>query len=499
MVLPQTTSWSVDLYIGTSDTNLGGERFTGGRRRSGLNAVQKFEVVSFINHGTMIRAKVESPDLQLNAIFDDEYLMNARKLDQPTLVRYRVKWAEGDESIAKWQTAILTDIHTNGKAARGASFEFIAIDPITFFVTQGSASGRVYKGRVGTTEVNGRKIKGVIEQVLDDYVPDKITLSVPQGRQDIDGNRRVFNIKKFVSATTDAPHRYHMMRQDPKTFIMSMLDWSADFLADTNSESTSWIINYGEDVDERGQVTLSINIEESYAPWLRSRPFKDQTKTIILRYGGTNDQKLRDIIKWEFLASPFVSVINTRLATSGISAISGQYLDITNANESDEVFVDDTNTGNKSNPRIDISRGFAKPEIINRGSTIGGLGTTYIPSVPEFSAGELGRKYGQYITGRSRQTYFNMINLVSRLKITSRGVPDLFDPTELGKSFVNVQFQRPQVSAEDVNLRTLFDGNWLLYGWNHRLTRLNGNWETDLYVSRFDYDANAIPGPLGNA
>jgi hypothetical protein len=312
-------------------------------------------------------------------------------------------------------------------------------------------------------------------QVLEHYIPD--TIKVP-----IVGNKPVgkaIRVERIVSPTTDEVANYWMMRQDPKTFIQSLLDWSCSF----TENHTSWMVSNGETDD-----AISINVEEICTHDLHDpQGVGSSTGPLTFQYGPVQSgPSITNILKWDMLHDSFIVTLNSNLVTSGISAMSGEYFDRRVDPQRRTVYVNDDNTQNKVNPTFGKDRGYDKP----RGDLQ--RGWTNITSIPEFHAGEIGYPYSKYIDGRARQTFMDMLNMVMRIKVTVVGEPRLFDSTDLGKSKIGLKW----LSAEHgvgKNGPRFMDGNWLLYGWHHRL-RTSSTWETDVYLARLDYNAKALPG-----
>ena len=445
-----TNNWDVDLYIGHSEVNYGQ-----------IKAVKSARWSSFINGGFVAWFKVESPGMNLFDIFmDDQYLFGARQLDKPCMVRFRVGHRDGLHT--PYRTAIISNIVVDGKDAASGTFEFVALDPISWYLNRGDASGRAYRGRIGTvTSKDNVKSKGVIEQSIDSFVPEYI--------DDIWGDQTL--IKRNIGATVEYPSVYYMLGQSPKAFISSLLEWSSPF----TPHQTSWIVASGED-----DYGLSLSINESYTPISVLNKKLDQFKYY---YGP--DGRL-DILSWKLLNDPMISVMSTRLTTSGISAVSGEYIDCYINRKSS--LVEDSNTEYKINPYIKPEIGFKK--AVN-GKSVENLGKTYISSLPEFNGMDVQMSYNNYISGRARQMYFDLLTAANQLVITVNGDENLYDSTDLGRSFVQVLFTK--LPTGDGNNKTILNGNWLLQGWDHKF-KIGAQWTTDIYLSRLEYDATAIPG-----
>jgi len=421
--------------------------------------VSTFEWKSMVNGGYVVRCCVQDPFFQtLDQIIEEQgsdYLITGRQYDKPALMVFQLEWQGGVKS--KQRVALISDIRAVGKEAFKGVFEFIAMDPISYYVNSGKASGKAYRGKLGGDS-------GVISQVLKEYVPSTI------------GS---YNVKFDIGETDDQPNIYWMMRQDPRTFIASLIDWSSAF----TKHKTSWVVANGQE-----DTTLGIEIKESYTPDLKyPANIEGDDGPYILAYGGIDSAPVASVKKWELLTNNFLSAVELKLLTSGMSAISGEYWDKVTDKDESVIFVKDENTQNKVNPSLKGDQSFAKPKKDDRGFT-------HIPSIPEiYSAGEIGAKYSKYIDGRARQKYLEMINMVMRMRVTARGQPRLFDSTELGRTKVKLSWLKPPEDQAGVKPRFI-DGDWLLYGWHHRLTEARG-WETDVYLSRLDYNAASIPGP----
>lgn len=378
----------------------------------------KLEWTSFVNGGYIIRAKVTDPWFnKLKKLATEGYLKEGRSKAAP--VKVRIKWVNGKGTETR--TAIMTDLEAHGVNESG-QIEFIAIDPPSFYLNAGTADGRVYKG----------KVSNVIKKVIQDFAPD-ITPDVTETR-DNDSNQ------------------WWMMRQDPHTFIRSLLDWSSS----VTPKKTNWIVASVDDkiiIKEEAQL---------------------QTKDYGIYYINRNNQA-HDALDFEVLCNNLISPLQTKLITSGISAISGQFLDKITDSAQQKVFVTDKNTGNKVNTKSNAgTQSFVKP---------GTEWATSIKAIPEHSAGDVGLAYEDYIDGRARNMYINMLNLVMRIRLRVGGEPMLFDSSTLGVSTANL-------SWHDIDGNPYFlSGRWLIYGFHHIVTQQK--WNTDLYLARLDGDADA--------
>lgn len=380
--------------------------------------MSRFEWASFVNGGYIVRGRIRDPYFNiLKDLATKGYLKEGR--EKETKVKFRLKWSAGDQTEER--IAFMTTLNATGSNESG-EIEFIAVDPPSFFLNEGTADGKAYKGSVSE----------VIQQVVSEYAAS-ITLEITK----TDDNKE--NI-------------WYMMRQDPKTFIRSLLDWSAG----VTPKKTHWIVA---SVDEKLIIKEQADLES-----------KDYGVYHVNRNGTTG----KDAISYELLADNFISPLQTKLITAGISAISGEYLDKISDSGENKVFVKDENTQNKVNVDITQAQGFKKPSK---------KWATSIMAIPEHNAGEIGVTYSKYIDGRARGMFLNMLNLVMRLKMRVTGEHMFDDSSKLGVA-------KCTLSWKDIDEEPYFmGGKWLIYGFHHIMTV--SNWTTDLYLARLDYDASA--------
>lgn len=379
----------------------------------------KLEWSSFINGGYIVRAKISDPYFAIvKDLATKGYLRDGRQKE--TEVKFQIGWVDGDK-MPEMRTAFITDLDLKGVTQR-AELDFIAMDPPSFYLNAGTADGKVYEGR----------ISDAMEKCIKEYAP---------------------NIKAEITKTVDNEKGlWYMMRQDPQTFIRTLMDWGSG----VTPQKTHFIV---------ASVDKKIIIKEQAE--LRPSDFG-------IYYINRNHGAAEDAVEFELLADNLVSPLQTKLVTSGISAISGEYLDKVTDSGEQKVVVKDENTAAKVSTNIQPKQGFKKP---NRNWA------TSIMAIPEHNAGDVGVPYSKYIDGRARGLFLNMLNLVMRARIRVTGDWRLHDPSELGVSTATLQWI-------DITDEPYFmSGRWLVYGFHHIVT--HGNWFTDLYLARLDYDANA--------
>lgn len=401
--------------------------------------LRRAQYKAMLNGGFIMRLELYDPNSSmLTELIKNDYLGTAR--NSRLEMTYAFKWnkdGKPPEQATKKETAYVIGVRAWGKAPDTNYLEFIAIDPPSWYLNMGDAAGCAYKGR----------ISDVVTQVVKKYAPE---IGDPD-----------------ISDTVDNDQNYWWMhRQDPKTFLNSLIDFSSSF----TSSKTSWIVVPR---DDDGKISLV---------------FKEQAKIDSIQRGyyrhTTSDASLDTLIDWHITIDSSLSLSNTMIITNGLSAISGQYLDKRSDTGQKAVYVKDKTTDQKYIAKVDKDRSFAGPkEDPPPGSKTAGW--TSVGSIPElYSAGDVGKPYSEYIDGRARDLYLKMTNMIFRAKFQVIGHGEWLGCGGLGTDTIFVRWEQ---SNDDSAQPYFLDGNWLVYGYEHNLTVKD--WKTDIYCARFDYDA----------
>jgi hypothetical protein len=394
---------------------------------------QTFEFRGMVNGGYIIRAKLFDAHYNLlNQLVEEGYF----KLTRTTPVKVTFQILQGPsgqfpDTATRSQTAILMSLVVTGGPADVGNLEFVAIDPPSWYLNIGDANGGCYKGRVDQ----------VIQQVVSEYAP---SISLEVGR------------------TIDSEYnRWWMMRQDPKTFLASLIDWSSSI----TQKKTQWMVQM-----DGSKLTIK---EQGSLP-SKQRAF--------YRYFAQKDlDTIQDV---SLKSDNALSIVQAALVTSGSAAVSGYYLDKITDNSMDKVFAKDSNTQNKQIAKVNGDQSFTKPEeVVDKAA-----GWSAINAVPEiYSAGDLGLAYDEYLDGRARSIWLNMTNALLRVKFRVLGHGEWSSTHGLGVDTVFIKWTAGRrAGGKDFWWTT---GNWLVYGFHHVVSRRE--WFTDLYCSRFDHDASA--------
>lgn len=394
-----------------------------------------FEFRGMVNGGYIVRAKlVDSNYNLLNALIEEGYFKETRK--KPVYVTFQIK--SGDtgtypETATRVQKAVLLSLNSKAGPSDAGLVELVAIDPPSWFLNMGDTSGKVYQGRVDQ----------VIQKVVNDYAP---------------------KINVEVGRTTDSEFtKWWMMRQDPKTFLSSLIDWSSSI----TQKKTQWLV-----VSDGDELT----IKEQGALPSKQRAFY---RYFDVSAGST-------ITSIAIVADNALSTVQSKLITAGSSAISGQYLDMITDQSERKVFIKDAKTSNKQIARTTDDQSFSKPPDAGP-EQVGWSQVTAIPEV--YSAGDLGLNYDDYIDGRPRAMWLNMTNALLRIKLTVTGHGEWSSGDGLGVDTIFIKWTSAQKSKGVSNDFWWVTGNWLVYGFEHIVNR--GGWATDLYCSRFDHNSDA--------
>lgn len=421
-----TDAASVDIYFDIG----GGEVVDVG------SICDKFRFKAMMNGGYMIMGRLKDANFNImrRLLIESQYFELARS--SIFRCKFRLKWVKGNNQTVI-QTAYVISLHATGGNADSADLEFVAIDPPSWYLNTGKASGKAYRG----------KVSDILAAVIAEYAP---TISLD------------------ISETVDSTHNtFWMMGMDPKTFISSIVDWSCSL----TRNKTQWIIAMDD-------TNMQIKAQDEIP-----------SENVAFYTGANAGQSPPNIRQWEILADNALSVVNTKMLTQGISATSGQYLDkVTDIDES-KVFAKDSTTTGKYKARTTARKSFTKPPDAGPPRA----GWTTIPAIPEvYSAGEIGKLYSEYIDGRPRAMWLNMLNMIMRCRLRVIGHGVFYSGVGLGTNTITVQWF-------DADRKPFFlSGNWIVYGFDHIYQ--TSNWTTDVYCARIDHDATAtaVPPIIGN-
>lgn len=354
----------------------------------------------------------------------------------------------------KPQTAIIFDVVVKGRGTSKSRVEIVAVDPPSWFLNTGDASGEAFTGNVS----------GVMEQVIDRY--SKVQSSIFPG-----------GMRHEITKTKDAKsNKWYMMRQDPKTFIASLMEWSSPL----TPQQTHWLVSMDGNPLNGGP---HIAIKEQADHVSRQRGY------YTFREKGPT--QISTILSWNLLANNALTVAQAKIVSQGVSMLTGEYFDRTTDKAENEVYVTDQNTTNKRIANVEDWQSTSKPNAGVSARVAPGIGMTSVPSIPDvYSAGDLGLEYREYVGGRARGLYLGMLNNLLKMKITVQGHGEWSDTFGLGIDTVFLNWTKEPADGEPFYFAA---GNWLIFGFEHIATRQG--WFTDLWVARWDYNAEAVSVP----
>ena len=393
----------------------------------------KFEYKAMLNHGEVSYVVLDDIEhSQFNAILSDNadsYFGDSKSKTVDTM--FQLTWNRNTDDKTKRRSHKIIKMIAYEDNHIPQRVGFISIDIPSYYLNAGDAAGCCYKGN----------IKSVIEQVVHKYGVDV----------DIE----------FIGDTSDSKeNRWWQYRQDPKTFIISLLNWSSSL----SDKQTKWLIYPDNNkLIIREQASLKFKHKATYV-WTDNR--------------GSSGY-YNNILKWEMLNNNYTQLAGYNIVTSGISAITGKYYS--------SASVGDQETSKKYKAKVNRTNAYTKP---SQNMKIGGVvGQTSVIAIPEFSGGDTGIDYSKYIDGTARNNYLNIINTSMRIKLRVMGHHIWSESSGLGIDTINI------VSNNGIARSHFIAGNWIVYGFHHIIK--DSLWTTDLYCVRLDRDADAVDAGKG--
>ena len=433
--------------------------------------LKSFEWTSFINGGYSIKAVFyDHLYNRINELAAQFYLENSRNI--PLQASFQLGWGNtlSGALFTSKLTAFITQIAVGG-VNNSAEFGLEAIDPASYILYNGRGDGSARKGNLSS----------VIKSVIDDA-----TTNVTSGITDIITGEQ-FKLHIDVSKTNDSKNgTWYTMQMDPMTFIKSSLEWSSSLTDD----KSMWVIASGmfkKDDDAADKETQ----KESEIPaifikqWPELYSLLPANKRDLFVNVNTSTPNQNDVVSIDFIGNNFISASSTELRTGGISSTTGAFYDYKTTKKT---IVNDEQTPRKLNIKdLDKTLSYTKPKSSSGGNFIN-KGVTRVGCIPEMNGGELGVNYVDYIDGRARQSYLDMLSNLMRIKVRVFGWHLIDDSRMLGTTVIGLNLK--DSSKNDSETSYFLSGRWMLYGFKHIISR-NGNWYTDLFLFRLDHDSNA--------
>jgi hypothetical protein len=396
-----------------------------------------FEYRAVLNGGEVSRVVLHDPYLNILNDMMKQYLMKSRK-DAPVNTNFRMGWALDDKYTPNWQHSMVS-LEPTGGAPQSGMIEIVGVDNPSYMMTGGSADGARYKGNV----------KKVVEAVVKKYGRGIVT-------------------PDFKTTTKDSKeNQWWQDRQDPKSFIMSLLEWAGPM----TKSKTQWCV--WPDLDKLIVVQQADDKSIPRAVYQYRSPTEK------------GSDALSDIHEWQLLGDNILQMYRYKTVSNGISSVSGAYYDkITDKpkefSSDPSVYVGDINqTSRKFVPKNQAGRAYSKPGRKSPPDEV--VGWTTIRSIPERNAGEMGLRYDKYIDGYARHHYLGLNNMLFRCRFRVTGHYIWMGSEGLGNDTIKIVMQNTDDGPYWLS------GNWIVYGVHHVMTR--SDWYTDLYCSKLDHDA----------
>ena len=401
--------------------------------------VLKIEYTAMINGGELVIAEILDPMFsKFDQIMGKDYFESSRDDSYaPVEMATDLHWIGGDLAIKPPVTHAVVSMWPSGVGNK-AVISIMAVDYASYYLNGGDAGGYCYTGSV----------QDVIKQIVQKY------------------SRKVIQLTMDTKTKDSKYNKWWQYRLDPKTLIISLLEWSTPL----TQHKSRWLL-YPEDkklrIVEQGEMD---HLHRADYMWRG--------------YGG-DIKGSGDILEWEFVGDNALQMYENQIVTGGISAVSGAYYDPSQYKKNKEkTFVGDQNTSDKKIADVPKDQSYSRPNP-DADPHDGAVGWSFMPPIPEHSAGDVGMRYDQYVDGRARGMYLALTTTLLRSRFKVYGHHIWGCSEGLGIDTIGIKITIPESG-----MPYFFDGNWMIYGFKH--TAVPDSWTTDLYASRFDADSNSI-------
>jgi len=405
-----------------------------------------YEYEAHVNTPETVKVRVLDPH---HTIFDEhmaKYFSRSIEYQHaPLMMQTRASWVPGDKnSSAPLETKVKTHAVTaiepvGGKdGADQSEIVFYGMSLPHYLLAAGDAGGYVYTGSVSD----------VVKQVCDKY------------------NRGLFRTI-FKDDTRDDKHnKWWQNRMHPLAFIKSLLRWTTPL----NKTQTRWIWYANTNLEEDSQLIFGNQVD-----------VVKPTHRATYWWGDTLSRKGHgDIIRFAVLGDNTWDTWRGKLVTSGTSVLSGAYHDrIVHEKSRDYVFVDNEHTRTKIVQESTPKQAYRLPSTEE--PLKDPIGWTRAISVPEFSAGEIGLRYQDYIDGYAMGQYYRDYPKLEQIALTVTGHHIWSESEGLGSDSIDIVFMTQKRQPH------FLQGNWIVEGFKQVVTRKG--WETILYCYRTHQNA----------
>ena len=400
--------------------------------------VKELKIKAFINNGYAIRIQLKNPNFAiLDALFEGgagnkKFMSQVRS--NPVPVKVKIRYEPGPQGYPKAATrdifGYITTVYPHGQAEIDYT-EFIAIDPLNYYLRIGDAYGGAFEGNVSQ----------VIRKVINRYMPDA-QITIP------DTNDSKNNV-------------WWMMRRSPRDMLSHLIHLASSL----DDSRTPWVIGVHNNEVKVGPLSTFQPRELGY-------------------YRKMDENGNGDMLRWEAILNPSLGHHEMGLVTAGVTATLGQVYDQTNRPK--EAIITDSNTGGKYvpyQPKSGALRSTIRPE--KETFKKGRFGRSFVDSPPEYySGGEIDFPYLKYFDAYARTEYMRGVYKLFTMDLTIKG-HGIWDSTiGMGADNVYVDWRN---NFKDGSRSYFLAGNWLVYGFEH--TWHENNWTTKMQLSKMDLNA----------
>lgn len=415
----------------------------------GLRVIELFFSGAY-NGGVFLKASLFDTDIdRWNAFMKNVWF--PKKLREDIKVNFQIKYdnSEYPELATRVIELSLTKCSMRSRGDyTGVILDLEATTTADYELSFAFASGKAYKGR----------ISDVLGKVIQEHT----------------------SIKYSITPTLDNKENYwYMMRQRPPRFIRQLMEYGTMF-----TKSKTQLV-YG---------VRQYAAKEKIEPLINIAPQGEIKPVNLGMYMNPSIQQMFAIGNEDYIAT-----IN-KIASSGISTLTGDYIDIKTDPKELYCIVKDSNTSNK------ITAGYPPPHgYVKQNDAVGFLkGTSAMRTEPElYSDGSLGYEYKDYIRNGITNTFLNHTYNLMHARFEFPGIGLLDNTIGLGTHTIFILFKKPDTSGVPPIDKVLDDpdgpsqyhiwtGNWTIMGFEHRWSIDAKIWRTVVDCVRWTTNASAV-------
>jgi len=411
----------VDLYIPTlSEHNL-------------RSQVKLIKMKAMVNNGYVFKIVIYNANFTMFNKMSKGTRLFEELRQNPMLIRFRIidqKGGEYPQTGTRWIGGFVVTMRSFGHGTE-EHIEFIALDPLNYFLRNGDADGGAFVGKAST----------VMRDIIEKYAPQIRT--------------------RIADSTDNIDNVWWMLRRSPREMLSHLITLAPSL----GQQKTHWLIG-----TENNNVI--IGPQTSYRSKRRGE----------YKYLTLNQES--NVASWDSLINTGLSHTQMGIVTAGASAATGNYIDQQTSPET--AIITDSNTDKKfvqNRPNRNTANSTIRPEIetFSRGL----FGRSFEEAPPEYyGAEDIGLKYEEYYDSYARYTYFKAIHQVFTMDLQVLGHGEWDTSIGLGVDTVYLDWWDLQGVG---TTPYYFRGSWIVYGF--RQEWVPGKWTTTLKLARLDMNA----------